>query len=219
MDRAFAVKRQQAKVSFGRKSDRGEGFQQSRADYRDHRSGRLLFVRAASGKWVHGAGIVRRTSNLLRSRIEHLRRDQKLYGRRLFLHYGDLNDSSTLSRIVAEVQPTELYHLAGQSHVGLSFEIPESTCEEAGMATLRLLEIVRSQPQPLRFYHASSSEIFGNACESPQTESTPMRPTSPYGCAKAFATQLVQVNRELYGLFVCNGILYNTNRRGAEKTM
>ena len=116
------------------------------------------------GYTVHG--IVRRTSNLLRSRIEHLRRDEKIYGRRLFLHYGDLSDSATLSRIVADVQPMELYHLAGQSHVGLSFEIPESTCEEAGMATLRLLEIVRSQPQPLRFYHASSSEIFGNASES-----------------------------------------------------
>jgi GDPmannose 4,6-dehydratase len=166
------------------------------------------------GYTVHG--IVRRTSNLLRSRIEHLRRDQKLYGRRFFLHYGDLYDSSTLSRIVAEVQPAELYHLAGQSHVGLSFEIPEATCEEAGMSTLRLLEIVRSQPQPLRFYHASSSEIFGNACETPQTESTPMRPTSPYGCAKAFATQLAQVYRQSYGLFLCNGILYNheSPRRG-----
>ena len=99
------------------------------------------------GYTVHG--IVRRTSHLLRSRIEHLRRDQKLYGRRFFLHYGDLYDRSTLSRIAAEVQPRELYHLAGQSHVGLSFEIPEATCEEAGIATLRLLEIVRSQPQPL----------------------------------------------------------------------
>ena len=159
---------------------------------------------------------MRRTSHLLRSRIEHLRRDEKIYGRRLFLHYGDLSDSTTLSRIVADVQPAELYHLAGQSHVGLSFEIPESTCEEAGMATLRLLEIVRSQPQPLRFYHASSSEIFGNGCEVPQTESTPMRPTSPYGCAKAFATQLTRVYRESYGLFVCNGILYNheSPRRG-----
>jgi len=166
------------------------------------------------GYTVHG--IVRRTSNLLRSRIEHLRRDEKIYGRRLFLHYGDLSDSATLSRIVADVQPTELYHLAGQSHVGLSFEIPESTCEEAGMATLRLLEIVRSQPQPLRFYHASSSEIFGNAPEIPQTESTPLQPTSPYGCAKAFATQLARVYRESYGLFVCNGILYNheSPRRG-----
>jgi GDPmannose 4,6-dehydratase len=173
-------------------------------------------VRAASGKGYTVHGIVRRTSNLLRSRIEHLRRDEKIYGRRLFLHYGDLSDSATLSRIIADVQPMELYHLAGQSHVGLSFEIPESTCEEAGMAMLRLLEIVRSQPQPLRLYHASSSEIFGNACEVPQIERTPLQPTSPYGCAKAFATQLARVYRESYGLFVCNGILYNheSPRRG-----
>src|SRR5436309_7808597 len=166
------------------------------------------------GYIVHG--IVRRTSNLLRSRIEHLRRDEKIYGRRLFLHYGDLSDSATLRRILEHVRPTELYHLAGQSHVGLRFANPESICEEAGMVTLRLLEIVRSQPQPLRLYHASSSEIFGNACEIPQTESTPLQPTSPYGCAKAFATQLARVYRESYGLFVCNGILYNheSPRRG-----
>src|SRR5213082_3968488 len=112
------------------------------------------------GYAVHG--VVRRTSNLLRSRIEHLRRDENVYDQRLFLHYGDLSDGTTLRRIFSEVRPTEIYHLAGQSHVGLSFEIPESTCEEAGMATLRLLEIVHSQPQPLRFYHSSSSEIFGN---------------------------------------------------------
>ena len=163
---------------------------------------------------VHG--MVRRTSNLLRSRIEHLRRDEKIYGQRLFLHYGDLSDGTTLRRIFREVRPTELYHLAGQSHVGLSFEIPESTCEEAGMATLRLLEIARDQPAPLRFYHASSSEIFGNATETPQTENTPMFPASPYGCAKAFATQLARVYRQSYGLFVCNGILYNheSPRRG-----
>ncbi len=166
------------------------------------------------GYTVHG--IVRRTSNMLRSRIEHLRRNEEIYDRRLFLHYGDLTDSTTLRRIISDVRPTELYHLAGQSHVGLSFEIPESTCEEAGMATLRLLEIARSQSQPVRFYHASSSEIFGNASEIPQTENTPLRPTSPYGCAKAFATQLAQVYRESYGLFVCNGILYNheSPRRG-----
>ncbi|HKP93731.1 MAG TPA: GDP-mannose 4,6-dehydratase, partial [Chthoniobacterales bacterium] len=111
---------------------------------------------------------------------------------------------------------SEIYHLAGQSHVGLSFEIPESTCEEVGMATLRLLEIARDQPEPVKFYHASSSEIFGNAAESPQTETTPLRPASPYGCAKAFATQLARVYRDSYGLFVCNGILYNheSPRRG-----
>jgi GDPmannose 4,6-dehydratase len=166
------------------------------------------------GYAVHG--IVRRTSNLLRSRIEHLRRDAKIYGKCLFLHYGDLSDTTTLSRIFREVGPSELYHLAGQSHVGLSFELPESTCDEAGMATLRLLEIVRDQSLNVRFYHASTSEIFGNASESPQTEETPMRPTSPYGCAKAFATQLARVYRQSYGMFVCNGILYNheSPRRG-----
>jgi GDPmannose 4,6-dehydratase len=166
------------------------------------------------GYAVHG--VVRRTSNLLRSRIEHLRRDDEIYGKNLFLHYGDLSDTTTLRRIFREVGPSELYHLAGQSHVGLSFELPESTCDEAGMATLRLLEMVRDQAPSVRFYHASTSEIFGNASESPQTEETPMRPTSPYGCAKAFATQLSRVYRQSYGMFVCNGILYNheSPRRG-----
>ena len=166
------------------------------------------------GYAVHG--VVRRTSNLLRSRIEHLRNDENVYGKSLFLHYGDLSDATTQRRIFSEVQPAEVYHLAGQSHVGLSFEIPESTCEEVGMATLSLLEIARDQAQPLKFYHASSSEIFGNATESPQTEETPLRPASPYGCAKAFATQLARVYRESYGLFVSNGILYNheSPRRG-----
>lgn len=163
---------------------------------------------------VHG--VVRRTSNLTRSRIEHLRNDDAVYGKKLFLHYGDLSDGTTLRRIFAQVRPSEVYHLAGQSHVGLSFEIPESTCEEIGMATLRLLEIVRDQPQPVRFYHASSSEIFGRTTISPQTEETPIVPASPYGCAKAFATQLVRVYRESYGMFACNGILYNheSPRRG-----
>ena len=166
------------------------------------------------GYAVHG--VVRRTSNLLRSRIEHLRRDDEIYGKNLFLHYGDLSDTTTLRRIFREVRPRELYHLAGQSHVGLSFELPESTCDEAGMATLRLLEMVRDQAPSVKFYHASTSEIFGNASESPQTEETPMRPTSPYGCAKAFATQLSRVYRQSYGMFVCNGILYNheSPRRG-----
>lgn len=166
------------------------------------------------GYTVHG--IVRRTSNLQRSRIEHLRRNSKIYDKALFLHYGDLSDTTTVRRIFREVRPRELYHLAGQSHVGLSFDIPESTCDEAGMSTLRLLEIVRDQDQPVRFYHASTSEIFGDAIDTPQSEETPMRPTSPYGCAKAFATQLCRVYRKSYGLFVCNGILYNheSPRRG-----
>src|SRR6266480_3588048 len=161
-------------------------------------------------------GEVRLAGDLGSSRIEHLRGDENIYGKSLFLHYGDLSDGTTLRRIFSEVQPDELYHLAGQSHVGLSFEIPESTCEEIGMATLRLLEIARDQPRPVKFYHASSSEIFGNATESPQTEKTPLWPASPYGCAKAFATQLARVYRDSYRLFVCNGILYNheSPRRG-----
>src|SRR5450432_1150323 len=168
------------------------------------------------GKGYSVHGVVRRTSNLSRSRIEHLRADESIYGSRLFLHYGDLSDGTTLRRIFAQVQPAEVYHLAGQSHVGLSFEIPESTCEEIPMAPLRLLEISRAQPQPLWFYHASTSEIFGDATEAPQSEETPLRPASPYGCAKAFATQLLRVYRKAYGLFVCNGILYNheSPRRG-----
>jgi GDPmannose 4,6-dehydratase len=168
------------------------------------------------GKGYAVHGVVRRTSNLLRSRIEHLRSDESIYNQQLFLHYGDLSDGTTLRRIFAQVQPDEVYHLAGQSHVGLSFEIPESTSEEVAMATLRLLEICRDQGHALRFYHASSSEVFGAATESPQTETTAMRPANPYGCAKAFATQLAQVYRNAYGLFVCNGILYNheSPRRG-----
>ncbi len=166
------------------------------------------------GYSVHG--LVRRTSNFQRSRIEHLRQDDRVYNQRLFLHYGDLTDTTALRRIFAEVQPGEVYHLAGQSHVGLSFEIPETTCDEVGMAALRLFEIAREQPNPPRFYHASSSEIFGAAGQAPQNEATALRPTSPYGCAKAFATQIARVYRESYSLFVCNGILYNheSPRRG-----
>jgi GDPmannose 4,6-dehydratase len=168
------------------------------------------------GKGYAVHGLVRRTSNLLRSRIEHLRNDPAIYGHTFFLHYSDLSDATTLRRIFRTVQPAEVYHLAGQSHVGLSFEIPESTCEEVAISTLRLLEICRDQPQPVRLYHASSSEIFGAAVESPQTEDTAFRPTSPYGCAKAFATQIVRVYREAHGLFACNGLLYNheSPRRG-----
>ena len=168
----------------------------------------------AKGYDVHG--IVRRTSNLRRSRIEHLHRDPAIYGQRFFLHYGDLGDATTLRRIFRKVQPTEVYHLAGQSHVGLSFEIPESTCEEVAMASLRLFEICRDESRPVRIFHASTSEVFGNAETAPQNERTPFRPTSPYGCAKAFATQIARVYRETYGMFLCNGLAYNheSPRRG-----
>jgi GDPmannose 4,6-dehydratase len=168
----------------------------------------------SQGYEVHGA--VRRTSTLERSRLAHLYADPDIYNQRLFLHYADLDDPTTLRRVLNQVQPHELYHLAGQSHVGLSFEIPETTCEFTAMGTLRLLEILRDLPDPPRFFHATSSEIFGRPAESPQTEATPMAPINPYGCAKAFATQMVRVYRDSHGLFAVNGILYNheSSRRG-----
>jgi GDPmannose 4,6-dehydratase len=143
-------------------------------------------------------------------------RDYRAGWFRLHLHYADLTDTTTIRRIVTKVQPTEFYHLAGQSHVGLSFEIPESTCELTAMATLRIMEILRDLPQPPRFLHASSREIFGTPTVSPQDELTPVNPNSPYGCAKAFATQLTRIYRESHGLFFCNAICYNheSPRRG-----
>lgn len=168
----------------------------------------------ARGYAVHG--LVRRASLFNRSRIEHLRNDPALGGKSLFLHYGDLNDTTSLRRLFRAIKPTEVYHLAGQSHVGLSFEIPEATVQEVANATLGLLEILRDQEHAVRLYHASSSEIFGAPAAAPQNEDTPLRPTSPYGCAKAFATNLGRVYRDAYGLFVCNGIAYNheSPRRG-----
>jgi GDPmannose 4,6-dehydratase len=168
------------------------------------------------GKGYAVHGVVRRTSSLGRSRLKHLFDDPAIYGKTLFLHYADLDDTTTLRRILHKVQPGEIYHLAGQSHVGLSFEIPESTCEMTAMATLRLLEIVRDLPSATRFYHASSSEVFGNPSQVPQDEETPFDPVSPYGCAKAFATQMVRIYRKSFGVFACNGINYNheSPRRG-----
>ncbi len=121
-----------------------------------------------------------------------------------------------MRRVLMKTKPDELYHLAGQSHVGLSFEIPESTCELTAMGTLRLLEIIRDMPTPPKLFHAASSEVFGRPTEMPQTEMTPVAPTSPYGCAKAFATRMVAVYRQTFGLFASNGIMYNheSPRRG-----
>lgn len=166
------------------------------------------------GYQVHG--VVRRTSSLDRSRLVHLYQDPAIYGRRLFLHYADLEDSTTMRRVLMKAQPDEVYHLAGQSHVALSFDIPESTSDMTAMGTLRLLEMIRDMPDPPRLFHASSSEIFGHAAETPQTEDTPMRPITPYGCAKAFATQMVSIYRKTFNLFACNGIMYNheSPRRG-----
>lgn len=168
----------------------------------------------AKGYEVHG--IVRRTSVLERSRIEHLRSDPSIYNKKLFLHYCDLADSTTFRRILKKTKTTEIYHLAGQSHPGLSFEIPESTVMEVANATLSLLEMVRDMDVPPRVFLAASSEIFGKPDEFPQSESTAFRPMNPYGCAKAFTTQLARVYREAHQLHICNGIAYNheSPRRG-----
>ena len=166
------------------------------------------------GDVVHGT--VRRTSTLERSRLAHLYGDPAIYNRQLFLHYAELEDISTLRRITDRVKPQHFYHLAGQSHVGLSFEMPETTCQLTAIGTLKILEMLRDTASPPRFLHASSSEIFGSPDVSPQTEETAMRPITPYGCAKAFATQMVRIYREQHGLFASNAISYNheSPRRG-----
>jgi len=168
----------------------------------------------AKGYTVHG--VVRRTSSLERSRLRGLYEDDAIYGKSLFLHYADLEDITTLRRIIAKVEPAEIYHLAGQSHVGLSFEIPETTCELTAMATLRLLEVLRDLPHSPRLLHASSSEVFGAPREFPQTEETLMNPVTPYGCAKAFATQMVRIYRSNFEIYCLNAISYNheSPRRG-----
>lgn len=163
---------------------------------------------------VHG--IVRRTSSLERSRLHHLYHDSKVYGKQLFLHYADLDDTTTLRRIMISAAPDEVYHLAGQSHVGLSFEIPESTCNMTGMSTLRILEMIQDLDKVPRFFHAASSEVFGKPEQIPQSESTPFRPVNPYGAAKAFATNMVSIYRNTFGVFAVNGIMFNheSPRRG-----
>ena len=168
----------------------------------------------ANGYEVHG--LIRRSSSLTRPRLDSLQLDCETRQQRLLLHYADLNDTTTIRRLLNRIQPTEFYHLAGQSHVGLSFEIPESTCDLTAMATLQILEILRDMSQPPRFLHASSREIFGTPVVSPQDEQTPVNPNSPYGCAKAFATHLTRVYRESHGLFCCNAICFNheSPRRG-----
>ncbi len=163
---------------------------------------------------VHG--LVRRTSSTQRVRLAPLFHDSEVYDKRLFLHYADLDDTTTIRRILLKTEPDELYHLAGQSHVGASFEIPETTCQFTGMGTLKLLEIVRDLAKKPRFLHISSSEIFGRPDDVPQNEETAMRPVTPYGVAKSFATNMVRLYRDSFGLFACNAICYNheSERRG-----
>ncbi len=165
------------------------------------------------GYEVHG--VLRRSSGQERNRFRHL--SHLTESSSVKLHYADLSDPTAMRRILNRVQPDELYHLAGQSHVGLSFEIPESTFHEVAGATLSLLEMCRDLEKPPRLYQAGSSEVFGNPTQIPQTEETPFCPVSPYGCAKAFSVNLCRVYRESYGLHVSSGISYNHEsiRRGS----
>ena len=168
------------------------------------------------GYEVHG--LIRRASTFNTSRIDHLYRDPHLPGNRLFLHHGDLTDALALAGLLAEIRPAEIYHLAAQSHVRVSFDIPVSTGDIGALGTLRLLEAIRHTglTDEVRFYQASSSEMFGKVAETPQTETTPFRPRSPYGGAKVFAYWSAANYREAYGLHASNGILFNheSPRRG-----
>ncbi|NJK59005.1 MAG: GDP-mannose 4,6-dehydratase [Oscillatoriales cyanobacterium SM2_1_8] len=172
----------------------------------------------AKGYEVHG--IIRRSSSLNTARIDELYRDPHLPDTRLFLHYGDLTDGGTLRRILDKVQPHEVYNLGAQSHVRVSFDMPEYTVDAVAMGTLRLLEALREAQQltgeGIRFYQAGSSEMYGLVQEVPQTEKTPFYPRSPYACAKVYAHWQTVNHRESYGLFACNGILFNheSPRRG-----
>jgi len=166
------------------------------------------------GYEVHG--IIRRASSFNTSRIDHLYKDRHETGVKMFLHYGDLTDSSNLNRLIEKIRPTEIYNLGAQSHVQVSFEVPEYTAEVDGIGTLRLLDGIREAGVNCRFYQASTSELYGQVMEVPQTETTPFYPRSPYAVAKQYGFWIVKNYREAYGLHASNGILFNheSPRRG-----
>jgi GDPmannose 4,6-dehydratase len=168
----------------------------------------------SKGYEVHG--IIRRSSSFNTGRLDHLYRDPHERGSRLFLHYGDLIDSSVLSRIMREVAPEEVYHLGAQSHVRVSFDMPEYTGNVTALGTTRLLEAIREEGVPARFYQASSSEMFGTNPDVPTSERSPFFPASPYAAAKVYGYWMAVNYREAYGLFCANGILFNheSERRG-----
>jgi len=168
----------------------------------------------SKGYEVHG--IIRRASTFNTERLDHLYQDPHVHGVRLFLHYGDLSDSVSLVKLLYELKPDEIYHLAAQSHVRVSFDIPEYTADITGVGTIRILEAIRETGLATRFYQASSSEMFGKVAEVPQSETTPFHPRSPYGVAKVFAYWATVNYRESYDLFATNGILFNheSPRRG-----
>lgn len=166
------------------------------------------------GYIVHG--IIRRSSSFNTFRIDHLYKDESILNKKLFLHYGDLNDSSNLNRLVEKIKPDEIYNLGAQSHVQVSFEVPEYTAEVDGVGTLRFLDAIKASGIDTKFYQASTSELYGLVQEIPQSETTPFYPRSPYGAAKLYAYWIVKNYREAYDLFACNGILFNheSERRG-----
>ena len=168
----------------------------------------------AKGYEVHG--IIRRASTFNTARIDHLYQDPHVNGVRLFLHYGDLSDSVSMTKLLYDLQPDEVYNLGAQSHVRVSFDIPEYTADVTGVGTIRILEAIRESGVKPRFYQASRSEMFGKVQEIPQKETTPFWPRSPYGCAKMFGHWATVNYRESYDLFACSGILFNheSPRRG-----
>ena len=168
----------------------------------------------AKGYEVHG--IIRRASTFNTGRIDHLYQDPHINDVQLFLHYGDTADSTNLIKLLYRIQPDEIYHLAAQSHVRVSFDIPEYTGDVTGLGTLRILEAIRETGVKAKFYQASSSEMYGKVQEVPQRETTPFYPRSPYGAAKVYAYWIAVNYRESYGIFACNGILFNheSPRRG-----
>src|SRR5712672_102702 len=165
---------------------------------------------------VHG--IIRRASTFNTGRIDHLYKDPHINGVRLFLHYGDIADSTNLIKLLYRIQPDEVYHLAAQSHVRVSYDIPEYTGDVTGLSTIRILEAIRETGVKARFYQASSSEMFGKVHETPQRETTPFYPRSPYGVAKVYAHWITVNYRESFGLYAVSGILFNheSPRRGLE---
>jgi len=168
------------------------------------------------GKGYEVHGLVRRSSSFNTARLDHLYQDPHESGRRLVLHFADLNDASSLNTVLRRVAPDEIYNLGAQSHVKVSFDVPDYTGEVTALGAVRILEAVREAGLRPRFYQASSSEMFGQVAETPQRETTPFHPRSPYGVAKVYAYWITVNYRESYGLFGCNGILFNheSPRRG-----
>ncbi len=166
------------------------------------------------GYEVHG--IIRRASTFNTQRIDHLYQDPHVNNVKLFLHYGDLSDSSNINRLLEKIQPDEIYHLGAMSQVRVSFDMPEYTGDVTGLGTTRILDGIKKSGIKTKFYQASSSEMFGRIKETPQKETTPFHPRSPYGCAKVYAYWITRNYRESYGIFACNGILFNheSERRG-----